>query len=163
MGYTTEFAGRVEITPPLNPAEVEYLRAFARTRHMHRGRGPYVVDRSGQYGMQQDADVLDYNQPFAGQPELWCDWEPTADGGAIEWNGTEKFYAAQEWMQYLIDYFLQPGAGAKTRMAHWERPAEFDQFTFDHHVSGEIEAQGEHAEDRWTLVVTDNVTTRRER
>jgi hypothetical protein len=32
MGYTTEFAGSVSISPPLNAHEIAYLRKFAASR-----------------------------------------------------------------------------------------------------------------------------------
>lgn len=54
--------------------------------------------------------VLDYNQPPKGQPGLWCQWTPTADYAGLEWNGVEKFYHYEDWLQYAIDTFLIPWA-----------------------------------------------------
>lgn len=166
MGYTTDFDGTVTVTPPLNTFELAYLRKFARSRRMVRDHGPYFVEGSGFLGQDDDADVRDHNTPPAGQVSLWCNWEPTEDGTAIEWNGAEKFHAADEWMAYLIDTFLKPGATVQAEMASpvagRSYPQEFAHFTFDHEVSGTIDAQGEDSEDRWRLVVTANaVTTQR--
>jgi hypothetical protein len=108
MGYTTEFDGSVSISPPLNAHEIAYLRKFAASRRMDRARGPYFVDGSGPFGQGHDDDIRDFNKPPAGQPGLWCWWEPTKDGTAIKWNGVEKFYNSEEWMTYLIDLFLKP-------------------------------------------------------
>jgi len=94
MGYTTEFDGSVSISPPLNAHEIAYLRKFAASRRMDRARGPYFVDGSGPFGQGHDDDIRDFNKPPAGQPGLWCWWEPTKDGTAIKWNGVEKFYSA---------------------------------------------------------------------
>jgi hypothetical protein len=56
MGYTTEFDGRVGISPPLNAHEIAYLRKFAASRRMDRARGPYFVNGSGPVGQGEDDD-----------------------------------------------------------------------------------------------------------
>ena len=107
--------------------------------------------------MERSSDVIDFNTPPTGQPGLWCQWVPTADGTAIEWDGGEKFYYVDEWMQYLIDHFLKPNA-----IASRSDDLQFENFTFDHTVSGIIDAQGENKGDRWRLIVENNeVTTQR--
>lgn len=64
-------------------------------------------------------------------------------------------------MTYLIDHFLRPGAVASTPagrehvlLANDERLASF---TFDHICNGVIDAQGEESDDRWRLVVDNNI------
>jgi len=132
---------------------------------MRRTGGPYVADPGddrGQYGSsfgdktRQPADeILDFNEPPPGQPGLWCQWEPSDDGTLILWDMGEKFYYAPEWMLYLIDHFLRPGAHAASQVAN--PPDErLKHFTFDHVLNGEIYAQGEEPDDRWILVVNDN-------
>jgi hypothetical protein len=166
MGYTTEFKGSVTISPPLNAHEVSYLRKFAASRRMDRARGPFFVEGSGPFGQGPDDDIRDFNQPSSGQPGLWCKWEPTDDGTAIKWNGEEKFYDSAEWMTYLIDTFLKPGAALASELVskvpgrHY--PEEFEHFTFDHELKGVIDAQGEEQGDRWQLVVTGNIVISRE-
>jgi hypothetical protein len=152
MGYTTEFDGSVSISPPLNRHEIAYLQKFAASRRMDRTRGPYFVGGSGLFGQGHDPDITDHDQPPAGQPGLWCEWEPTEDGTAIKWNGWEKFYNSEQWMTYLIDTFLRPSAALATELAspvpgrHY--PKEFRHFTFDHELNGVIDAQGEDDDDR---------------
>ena len=57
----------------------------------------------------------------------------------------EKFYNSEEWMTYLIDLFLKPGAVIATELAnpvpgrHYS--AEFWHFTFDHELNGVIDAR----------------------
>ncbi|CAM4387640.1 hypothetical protein [Nocardiopsis rhodophaea] len=155
MGYTTKFDGEVTVTPPLNPHEIAYLEKFADTRRMDRMKGPYFVDGTGFFGQGEDPDIRDYNRPPRGQPNLWCHWVPTPEGDAIEWDQCEKFYDAAEWMSYLIDHFLKPGAHAQVDPGP-NPPAEFAHFTFNHCVDGWIDAQGEDPDDRWRLVVEDN-------
>lgn len=147
MGYTTEFQGQVTIEPPLNEQEIEFLKKFNETRRMARTKGPYFVDGSGYHGQGQDADVTNYNCPPNGQPGLWCQWTPTEDGKALEWDEGEKFYDSVEWMQYIIDHFLKPGAIAKGELPFLQA---------NHIVNGVINAQGEDSGDIWRLVVKNN-------
>jgi hypothetical protein len=151
MGYTTEFYGAVSVDPPLNRTERDYLNRFAQTRRMHRRRGPYFVGGSGFRGQGDDPDVIGFNDPPLGQPGLWCQWLPSEDGSALEWDRGEKFYEAEGWMAYLIDHFLRPGAHASD-----SGDPQFDAFSFDHLLDGEVEAQGEEPDDRWLLRVRRN-------
>ncbi|HEY1035564.1 MAG TPA: hypothetical protein VGE09_11345 [Pseudoxanthomonas sp.] len=151
MGYTTEFQGQINIEPPLSAEEITFLKKFNETRRMDRRNGPYHVDGTGDFGQGHDSDVRDYNRPPAGQPGLWCNWTPTDDGTAIEWDGGEKFYDSLEWMQYLIEHFLAPGAKAATELPFLQA---------NHVLNGTIKAQGEEMDDRWKLIVTDNAVSR---
>jgi hypothetical protein len=72
-------------------------------------------------------------------PGYYCQWEPTEDGTGIKWDENEKFYDSVPWMAYIIDTFLAPAG---------------------HVVNGTIDAQGEDSEDRWRLVVRDNVVSK---
>jgi hypothetical protein len=115
MGYTNIFDGQISVEPPLNPEEITYLKKFADTRRMTCEQGPYYVNRGRFCGENRnDPEIFNYNTPPDGQPSLWCDWVPTDDGGAIEWNGAEKFHDADEWMLYLIDHFIGGAPQAKT-------------------------------------------------
>lgn len=146
MGYTTEFSGAVEVHPPLNEKEIEYLKKFASTRRMDRKNGPYYVEGTGFNGQGRDADVINYNSPAKGQPGLWCQWQPTDDGTKIEWDGGEKFYNSVEWMQYLIDYFIGDNPLAKKELP----------FLNKHVLHGKIAAHGEDSDDHWFLLVENN-------
>lgn len=149
MGYSTEFTGRVTVTPPLNAHEIKFLMEFADSRRHQRPEGPYGVKDYG----YNELDREQYNYPPEGQPSLWCNWEPVQEGTGIAWNRAEKFYDGEIWMQYLIDHFLKAGA-------HAQGLPGFEEFTFDHVVNGEIAAQGDAEDDEWALVVRDNVATK---
>lgn len=41
-------------------------------------------------------------------PDSYCQWELTKDRMGLEWDGGEKFYMYEEWLQYLHDRFLKP-------------------------------------------------------
>jgi hypothetical protein len=150
MGYTTTFQGRIGVTPPLNPAEIEYLNRFSTTRRMDRENGPYYANPgSDGFGQDEEPDILNYNNPADGQPSLWCQWVPTEDGTAIVWDGGEKFYESEEWMTYVVNHFIKPNGHAKGQPG-------FEDFTFDHVCNGVIYAQGEEMADRYAIVVRDN-------
>lgn len=140
MGYDTEFEGALRVEPPLDAEEVAFLRRFARSRRMKRKGGPYI-------NSSDERDVLDFNTPPEGQPGLWCDWEPSDDGSTIEWNHAEKSYDSTEWIKYLIEHFLKPGALAIGQVAAIKG---------GHVVNGEVVAQGEDMRDRWRIVVVAN-------
>ena len=142
MGYTTEFEGSIRVEPPLSAEEVSYLVKFSDTRRMNRRNGPYYVEDDA----WNSKDIINSNSPPDGQPGLWCQWIPTEDGEAIEWNGSEKFYDSAQWMKYLIEHFI--GSEPKARK-------ELD-FLTGHVCNGEIRAQGEDPNDRWKLIVKDN-------
>lgn len=146
MGYNTDFEGAIEIQPPLNAEEIQYLKSFAKTRRMDREKGPYFVEGTGYAGQGSDSDIRNYNCPAEGQPGLWCKWEPTEDGTKIEWNGNEKFYDSVEWMQYIIDHFIGDNPIAKSDLP----------FLNKHVLHGQIEAYGEERGDHWFLVVENN-------
>lgn len=147
MGYTTEFNGQIEVAPPLNAEEIEYLQRFAQTCRMKRKSGPYTaIPGSDGFGQDPSDDIINYNEP-GDQPGLWCQWVPTEDGRYIEWDGGEKFYNSPEWMKYIIDHFLRPGALAKAKLPFLQA---------NHDCNGAIYAQGEDPGDLWTLFVRNN-------
>lgn len=76
----------------------------------------------------------------------------------LEWDGGEKFYHSPQWMKYLIDHFLRPGAIASRNLRDSAgQDPRIAEFTFDHVCNGTIDAQGEDPDDRWQLIVEDNV------
>lgn len=157
MGYTTEFWGEIEVSPPLNEHEISYLKDFADSRRMDRTEGPYYAVPGDDFGQTQSPGIRNYNKPPVGQPGLWCQWVPAPSGDAIEWDGSEKFYHPVEWMQYLIHHFLCANAVASRRLvASVRQDPRFAHFTFDHTLNGTIDAQGEDPDDRWRLIVEDN-------
>ena len=148
MGYTTYFEGIMDVRPPLNEAEQDFLLRFSMSRRMRTSAGPYCVEHEANFA-ELGIQILDYNEPPEGQPGLWCQWV-SLSADEIGWDAGEKFYYSAEWMKYLIDHFLRPGGKAQGE-------AGFEEFTFDHVVHGTIEAQGQESEDQWLLVVEDNV------
>ena len=133
MGHTTVFRERFELDRPLAPEHAAYLSRFADTRRMKRAQimlndlpdplrtgvglplgrqgGYFVAGEAANDPLEDwegDPSVVDDSEPPVGQPGLWCDWVPTADLSGIEWNGREKFYRYEAWLNYLIMHFLKP-------------------------------------------------------
>lgn len=140
MGYTTDFIGHFDITPALNDSEQAYLTAFARSRRSRLSRSPYDVPGNptaaqieSTLGALTDRQRDRDNQTAVGQPGLWCDWVPSHGGGALCWNGGEKFYDSAAWLEYLINHFLRPGAAAARSGLPY-----FNEFTFDHVLDGVV-------------------------
>lgn len=152
MGYSTDFTGRFDLDRPLTPEHAAYLRKFAETRRMKRDPAKLPPDPTrdavglpvgpeGAYfvgGQEDDASVVDHNNPPDGQPRLWCQWVPTADNAGIEWDGGEKFCHYVAWLEYLITHFLAP---------------------WGYRVNGAVAWDGEDSDDRGTITVRDNVVS----
>lgn len=155
MGYTTEFCGSLSFNKPVEKWLVEYINKFSKTRRMKRSpeliketfpnweelcfngelgdEGEYFVGGTGFAGQDHDVSVLNHNVPARTQPGLWCDWVIGED--FLEWNGAEKFYHYEEWLEYLIDNFFQP---------------------LGYVLNGEIYWEGEDRDDFGTIHVEDN-------
>lgn len=185
MGYTTYFNGSIGIEPPLNEHEVSFLKDLANTRRMARAKGPLFIQQDGNYGQGSADDIVDYNRANGekklilsqlrdagawvyedvvddginepdGQPGLWLQWVPSDDGTCLAWDDGEKFYHPAEWMKYLVTKLLAPSARAYIERHKAEDPR-LAHFTCDHVCNGQIEADGEDPDDRWMLLVQDNV------
>lgn len=165
MGYTTDFDGLFEVTPPLKPEHAAYLKAFSGTRRMVRDgfktakrpdpvreavglpvgdNGAYFVGEGGECGQGdfpkgdfhgKSVGIVDYNSPPSGQPGLWRQWEPMEDGTALLADG-EKFYAYVPWLEYLIKHFFGP---------------------WGYKLNGAVKWQGEESTDCGTIHVRDSV------
>lgn len=150
MGYTTDFYGTLTFNKPISEELKNYINKFSDTRRMKRNvdkikeifpdwqkhcfNGNLGVD--GEYFIGGDDDsIMDYNCAPKTQPGLWCQWIIN-DCGELEWDGGEKFYNYDEWLQYLIDNFFAPSG---------------------YILDGNIEFQGEDRDDFGTINVKDNV------
>lgn len=84
MGYTTEFAGKIQLSRALTFAEAKQLLTWA-----------------------NDPDNID--QP---KPESYLQWVPNRELDAIGWDGNEKFYNYTAWMQWVCDWLKGIGITA---------------------------------------------------
>ncbi len=98
---------RINISPALNAQEIDFLTKFSETRRMLRKKGPHFVGTGWRFCQETEDDVINYNKPGEGQPSLWCNWKPTADGTALVWKYEEGIGKAAAWKRYLVEHFLQ--------------------------------------------------------
>lgn len=123
------FTGYIEITPPLNQKEINYLKKFSASKRLNRGNGPYFINHSID---NNDNDVIQEKNFSLFQPSLWCKWIPTEDGTKLQWNEYNNFNNPKGWMKYLIVHFL--GEEPVAKLVH---PEEFD-FLQGHVLHGVI-------------------------
>jgi hypothetical protein len=69
----------------------------------------------------------------------------------LSYEGFEKFYAPVEWLRYLIEHFLKPGAEA-SRTGH----PDFAAFTFDHVLDGMVVGCRRDNKELFAITVADN-------
>lgn len=158
MGYSTDFFGSLSFNKPVAPWLAEYINKFSFTRRMKRdpekikesfpdyGKmcfngelgddGEYFIGGTGSFGQNTDESVIDHNTPPVTQPGLWCQWVINEKDNCLEWDGGEKFYNYEEWLEYLIDNFFEP---------------------LGYVLNGDIEWQGEAYDDFGTIHVEDNI------
>lgn len=156
MGYSTYFNGNVQIDPPLNKDEISYLKDFALSRRRYRQKGALYIGNTENYETSVEEDVIDNTRPDPDQPGLWCQWTPSDDGTTLEWDQGEKFYQSAAWMKYIVENLLAPSA-VDYLIDHGTEDPRLNSFTCGHTVNGTIYAEGEESDDRWQLVVKDNV------
>lgn len=150
MPYHSDFDGRIEIDPPLNSDERTFLLDFSATRHIQSGNGPLYVGRG------RAAHVIDFNNPPAELPGLWCEWVPTDAGDALEASDAEGFYHPVEWMQFVVHYLLADTAVPFIEQHKHDDPR-LDSFTCDHTLNGTIQVYGQEHDDVWRLTVRNNL------
>jgi len=79
MVFTNRYLGHVTISPPLNQAEYDHLRALSR----------------GEVRLVDPDDL-----------EPWCPWGPCPHGCCLRWSGSDSYGTGAEGLQLLIDQFL---------------------------------------------------------
>lgn len=111
MGYTTDFMGQFDFSTPLTVSQKSQLAEFADQRH------------GGN------------TEKFPEMPGFYCQWRPNEEGTALEWDGGEKFYEYEAWLEYLIEHFFTP----------WKVK-----------LNGSVKWRGEDWNDTGIINVTDN-------
>ena len=111
MGYTTEFRGQFDFSRDLTIKEKNAL------------------DEINEKDWRDDTSRPDPDS-------YYCQWASNNDGTALLWDGSEKFYAYVDWLEWLIETFFEPR---------------------DIKLNGEIIWYGEDPTDTGKLVVKDNV------
>ena len=91
MGYTTNFDGRLKLSKKLTDSElIDYHNNWLEPRHtIHDDE--YTTGR-------EDA------------PSIWLKWNIYEEEGDhyLEWTGAEKFYGYYDWLEVIVEKFLEP-------------------------------------------------------
>lgn len=154
MGLHTDYLGRARIEPPLSPDEVDFLKSFGRTRHYGHRAALDVADHPADNDRTGDVDT--YNRAAPGTPGLWCPWTCCDEGCCLHWDGVEKPYAPQQWLTYLIETFLRPGA-----VLSGDPSARSRGLSFDHVLNGMIVGERRETTELFALEVRNNKVRRR--
>ena len=87
MGFSTIYLNPFHFDRQIDQEHANILIAFSQTEH---------EDESGRPGGR--------GMP----PTYYCQWVPTDDRMGLEWDKNEKFYFGLDWLEYLIENFIQP-------------------------------------------------------
>ena len=69
---------------------------------------------------EEEHEYEDGRRGGPGMPDgYYCQWKPTEDGAALEWDGVEKFRHYAEWLEYLTEHFLKPWGYVLNGSAQW--------------------------------------------
>lgn len=109
MGYSTYFDGSLKIEPPMEAEHRDFVNRTA---------------RSTKYPDLPDC------------PQAYLQWVISEDGTRLEWDGSEKFYEYEEWLDYLLAECFTP---------------------WGYKLNGEIHWNGEEPGDEGIIYVKDNV------
>ena len=123
------FLGRIDVRPPLNEAERDYLFDLAHSSSTLRGTPTGRGDTS---------------VPFA-----HLAWEPCADGCCLTWSATEWSRNMVSSLRFVVDHLLKPGAKA----AGHKR---FPEFTCDHVLDGVVAGKRYDDDRLYVVQVTAN-------
>jgi hypothetical protein len=131
MGYSTTFKNKFNLNKPLDEVTYNFLLGLGTTRRMARNVDKKYGVEGEFYVENDDLGVVNSDKQPKTQSGLWCQWVPTEDHMAIEWDGGEKFYNYVQWIEYLISKVLAPRGYVLNGTVEFEGE--------DRHDYGEIE------------------------
>jgi hypothetical protein len=147
MGYDTHYVGHIQVTPPLNNAEFEYLTAFAETPHVAEDPSPYAVSdnpRAPRPVGPKGYSVLNRRDDL---PDCICPWIPSCGGRCfVIKDDRGQHHDAAKWLQWIVDHFLKPGA-----LAGVSGDDDFAEFTFDHSLGAAVAAHRSDSGRLWLI------------
>lgn len=117
MSYDTKFFGRFSLDRTLGDQHKRILQELTEEEHT------------------PGEDGKPLREAGSGYPCLYCQWKPSDDGSAIEWDFGEKFYCWREWLSYIVERYLAP---------------------WGYRLNGEVRWRGSSPEDSGVIYVKDN-------
>lgn len=137
MGYTTTFDGVFHFNKVPTIELIDTINNFSRTRHNYEEFPSiwcqWVIGK-------QYAEAGEYNVNCVLTPEhsMKTPYECISGELVLGWNGYEKFYKAEKWLEYLINVFFKPNG---------------------YSITGNVHYQGEKKNNVGELTVIDNIIT----
>ena len=131
MGERIHGLGHLDIVPPLNAAEQQYLAAYCQTTTSVDG-DPYHVDDHPQLAGRL-AWATDGQEQDVGATRDEMSWAPDFSGESLHPQDRDGIWRPLHCLQHLLDHFLTPDA-----VQHHEGDLRFEQFTFDHELLGAV-------------------------
>lgn len=114
MGYSTYFNGEIAIDKAVDDETKRILDGLNQTRRMKRNVDESIYGKdgefyfgSGDFGQDEEENIVDYNCPPSTQPSLWCEWALSEDRQHFHLNDG-KVYEYIEWLKYLRERVLIP-------------------------------------------------------
>jgi hypothetical protein len=148
MGERIHGLGHLDIVPPLNTAEQQYLRAYAETT-TRVDEDPYHVDDHPPLARRRTFDTEgDDHYVISGRDEM--SWAPDFSGESLHTQDRDGIWHPLECLQHLLDHFLTPDAAQ--RHAGDER---FKEFTFDHELLGAVALESDYTGQLTLVMVRD--------
>ncbi|MCA8939875.1 MAG: hypothetical protein KDB07_08710 [Planctomycetes bacterium] len=169
MGYSTDFTGHFEITPPLDTVQAEYLQKFSETRRMRRDNALLVDYREPKRQPNRVEDPLRQavnlptgveggyfvgGQGFAGQ---------TKDMSVLDYNHPPQGQPGL-WCDWTVSEDgkqLRWNGSEKTyKYVQWLQYL-IDNFfeLWGRKLSGDVQWQGESSTDMGVISIKDNIIT----
>lgn len=110
MEDNVDFVGHIDISPPLNEHEREFLAEYGPT--------PLPLE------IEEFVVRLDH-------PGARSEWDICDAGCCLTWRTAEESSAVALWLRFFIAHFLKSTATARDQ-------AGFEHFTFDHSLDGTV-------------------------
>lgn len=140
MGYPTDFIGYLHVTPPLNDSEIKLINSISRSIYLdQRASGPRALGE----------DVEAINAVKAAAPWGWSNWTACAKGCCLSYDGRDKANQMVQWLKYLMESFLVPGATAQSL-------AGASALTCDHVVNGMVVGSRRDNRELYSITVRNN-------
>ena len=144
MGYTTSFNGEFNVSPPLRPEHLAYLKQFALTRRVKRDAkiaeklpdplriaaglpigvdGAYFIGEADRFDSQgDDPSVIDGNRPPGSPPEICVVCRKGRDAHWCQYNGEKTPCGADFSMHLDHKYELDQAFRAANELPGIEQP-----------------------------------------
>jgi hypothetical protein len=148
MGERIHGLGHLDIVPPLNTAEQQYLRAYAETT-TRVDNDPYHVDDHPPLARHRTFDTEgDEDYVVSGRDEM--SWAPDFSGESLHTRDQDGIRRPLECLQHLLDHFLTPHAAQ-----HHVDDERFKEFTFDHELLGAVALESDFTGQLTLVMIKD--------